>query len=157
MTGRNAIGFHIVTGFLGAGKTTLINRLLRAAALADALVIVNEWGEIGLDRLLYETLTGDAILISGGCVCCALRGDLVETLRNVVARRDSGALPFFGRIETTGLAEPGESRRCVDSELTCPVLVAHQMSASSAFVLPVGMWATRLRCPHFHRRAAERI
>ncbi len=88
MTGCDAIGFHIVTGFLGAGKTTLINRLLRAPALADALVIVNEWGEIGLDHLLYETLTGDAILINSGCVCCALRGDLVETLRDVVARRD---------------------------------------------------------------------
>ena len=80
MTGRDAIGFHVVTGFLGAGKTTLINRLLRAPEVADALVIVNEWGEIGLDHLLYERLTGDAILISSGCVCCALRGDLVETL-----------------------------------------------------------------------------
>ena len=108
MTGRDAIAFHVVTGFLGAGKTTLINRLLRAPELADALVIVNEWGEIGLDHLLYERLTGDAILINSGCVCCALRGDLVETLRDVLARRESGALPAFGRIvlETTGLAEP---------------------------------------------------
>ena len=108
MTGRDAIAFHIVTGFLGAGKTTLINRLLRAPELADALVIVNEWGEIGLDHLLYERLTGDAILINSGCVCCALRGDLVETLRDVLERRESGALPAFGRIvlETTGLAEP---------------------------------------------------
>jgi len=66
MTGRDGIGFHIVTGFLGAGKTTLINRLLRGSALADALVIVNEWGEIGLDHLLYETLAGDAVLINSG-------------------------------------------------------------------------------------------
>ena len=58
MTARERIAFHIVTGFLGAGKTTLINRLLRAPELADALVIVNEWGEIGLDHLLYEQLTG---------------------------------------------------------------------------------------------------
>ena len=100
--------FHIVTGFLGAGKTTLINRLLRAPELADALVMVNEWGEIGLDHLLYERLSGDAILISGGCVCCALRGDLVDALRDVLSRRDEGTLPAFGRIvlETTGLAEP---------------------------------------------------
>ncbi len=81
---------------------------MRSPDLADALVIVNEWGEIGLDHLLYERLSSDAILINSGCVCCALRGDLVETLHDVLTRRDSGALPAFGRIvlETTGLAEP---------------------------------------------------
>ena len=102
MTGRDAIAFHIVTGFLGAGKTTLINRLLRAPELADALVIVNEWGEIGLDHLLYERLTGDAILINSGCVCCALRGDLVETL----ARRPGASR--FGRAAGLRPDRPGD-------------------------------------------------
>jgi G3E family GTPase len=108
MTDRERIAFHVVTGFLGAGKTTLINRLLRAPELVDALVVVNEWGDIGLDHLLYERLSSDAILINSGCVCCALRGDLLEALRYALVRRDSGALPPFGRIvlETTGLAEP---------------------------------------------------
>ena len=70
--------------------------------------MVNEWGEIGLDHLLYERLAGDAILVNGGCVCCALRGDLIDALRDALARRDSGALPPLRRIvlETTGLAEP---------------------------------------------------
>jgi G3E family GTPase len=108
VTGRERIAFHIATGFLGAGKTTLINRLLSAPELADALVVVNEWGDIGLDHLLYERLEGDAILINSGCVCCALRGDLIDALHDILRRRDSGALPKFGRIilETTGLAEP---------------------------------------------------
>ena len=80
MTGTGTIPFHVVTGFLGAGKTTLINRLLRAPELGGALVLVNEWGEVGIDNLLYERLAGDAILVSGGCVCCALRGDLDRRL-----------------------------------------------------------------------------
>ena len=109
MIGREPVAFHVVTGFLGSGKTTLINALLRSDALADAMVLVNEWGEIGLDHLLYERLSGEAILIAGGCVCCAVRGDLVEALGGLLARRDAGELPRFRRIilETSGLAEPG--------------------------------------------------
>jgi G3E family GTPase len=99
---------HVVTGFLGAGKTTLINRLLRAPELADALVIVNEWGEVGLDNRLIERIAGEVVLMPSGCLCCSLRGDLVDCLHDLFARRDSGALAPFSRIvlETSGLSDP---------------------------------------------------
>src|ERR1700680_515039 len=99
---------HVVSGFLGAGKTTLINRLLRAPALADALVIVNEWGEVGIDHLLFEKIAGEVVLMPSGCLCCSLRGDLVDCLHDLLARRDSGALAPFSRIvlETSGLSDP---------------------------------------------------
>jgi G3E family GTPase len=98
----------VITGFLGAGKTTLLNKLLREPALAGALVIVNEWGEIGLDHLLIERVDGDVILLSSGCLCCALRGDLVDVLRDLAERRDAGRIAPFNRviIETSGLADP---------------------------------------------------
>ena len=100
---------HLVTGFLGAGKTTFINALLRDPALAGALVLVNEFGEIGLDHWLYERIADDAVLLPSGCLCCDLRGDLIEALVSQLQRRDSGALPPFPRIviETSGLADPG--------------------------------------------------
>jgi G3E family GTPase len=98
----------IVTGFLGAGKTSLLNTLLRAREMAATLALINEWGEIGIDHFLIEKIDGDMILLNSGCVCCTLRGDLVESLRDRLARRDSGAMAPFERIviETTGLADP---------------------------------------------------
>jgi G3E family GTPase len=98
----------VLTGFLGAGKTTLLNRLLADPALADTLVIVNEFGEIGLDHLLVETIREDLVLLSSGCICCAVRGDLVTTLEEMLRARDNGRIAPFARviIETTGLADP---------------------------------------------------
>ena len=98
----------VLTGFLGAGKTTLLNRLLRDPALADTLVIINEFGEIGLDHLLVETSDSDMILMASGCLCCTIRGDLVTTLEDILRRRDNGRIAPFRRviIETTGLADP---------------------------------------------------
>ena len=103
-----AIPVSVITGFLGAGKTTLLNRLLREPELADALVIVNEWGEIGLDHLLIERVESDVILLASGCLCCSLRGDLVDALRDLAARRADGRIGAFNRIviETSGLADP---------------------------------------------------
>lgn len=98
----------VLTGFLGAGKTTLLNRLLRDPDLADTLVIINEFGEIGLDHLFVEKLDGDMMVMASGCLCCTIRGDLVSTLEDILRRLDNGRLKPFARIviETTGLADP---------------------------------------------------
>ena len=98
----------IITGFLGSGKTTLLNRLLQDPAMAGAAVIINEFGEIGLDHLLIATPNENTVLLASGCICCTVRGDLVNTLRDLDKQRCQGDLPPFDRvlIETTGLADP---------------------------------------------------
>jgi len=102
------IPVHIVTGFLGAGKTSFLNRLLGCPALAETLVLVNEFGAAALDHRLYERLDGEVALLASGCLCCALRGDFVESLQKLLARRDAGELAFARIVvETSGLADPG--------------------------------------------------
>ena len=98
----------IVTGFLGSGKTTLISRVLRDPAFARTAVIVNEFGEIGLDHELIETSDESLMSLSTGCLCCAVRSDLVQTLLDLDRRRRAGEIPGFDRvlIETSGLADP---------------------------------------------------
>ncbi|MDP3408405.1 GTP-binding protein [Bosea sp. (in: a-proteobacteria)] len=98
----------LLTGFLGAGKTTLLNRLLKDPALAQTLVIVNEFGEIGLDHLLIEGVEDGMILLDSGCLCCTIRDDLIVTMEDLLRRRDNGRISPFSRvvIETTGLADP---------------------------------------------------
>jgi G3E family GTPase len=98
----------VITGFLGSGKTTLLNKLLRHPGMGDSAVIINEFGEVPLDHLLVEAIEGEVAVLASGCVCCTLRSDLEQTLRDLLARRDRSQVPAFSRIlvETTGLADP---------------------------------------------------
>jgi G3E family GTPase len=98
----------IVTGFLGSGKTTLLNHLLAQPALARSAVIVNEYGEQGIDHDLLTFAREKVLLLENGCVCCALRGDLQQTLRDLFLARRQGEIGDFERVllETTGLADP---------------------------------------------------
>jgi G3E family GTPase len=99
---------NIITGFLGSGKTTLLQRLLRSPQLSYVLVLVNEFGEIGLDHHLLQGVAESTLLLENGCLCCAVRGDLQKALREQLSRRTRGEVPHFRRvvIETSGLADP---------------------------------------------------
>jgi len=103
------IPVSIVTGFLGSGKTTLIRELLATPEGADTAVIVNEFGEVGIDDALLRGSSDTTVLLGNGCVCCLMRSDLQETLRTLFAERTRGEAPSFRRviIETSGLADPG--------------------------------------------------
>ncbi len=98
----------LLTGFLGAGKTTLLNALLSDASSGRIAVIVNEFGEAGLDHDLIETSSDDVMLMQSGCLCCTVRGELADTIASLFQRRESGDFDFDRLvIETTGLADPG--------------------------------------------------
>lgn len=118
------IPVNVVTGFLGSGKTTLLQRLLKTPELADTAVLVNEFGEVGLDHHLLESATTPTLLMENGCLCCAIRGDLSEALRDLFVRRERAEIPLFKRviIETSGLADPAPIAYTVMAE---PILQHH--------------------------------
>ena len=115
------IAVSIVTGFLGAGKSTLLNRILKDPEISDVAVIINEFGEVGIDHLLVETSDDSIIELSDGCLCCTVRGELVDTLAMLVDRMQTGRIKPLKRIviETTGLADPAP---VMQSVLGNPVL-----------------------------------
>ena len=105
---QDRVPVSILTGFLGSGKTTLLSKLMRNPAMDKVAVIVNEFGEIGIDDALVVQSNEDTILLNSGCLCCTVRGDLVDTMRKLFIERADGTVPPFERlvVETTGLADP---------------------------------------------------
>src|SRR6202040_906134 len=122
----------VVTGFLGAGKTTLIRELLGRPEGANTAVVINEYGEVGIDNALLRASSDATVLLGNGCLCCTVRSDLQESLRTLFADRARGAVPSFRRvvIETSGLADPGPllqtfaSDRALGQEFHLQALVA---------------------------------
>ena len=102
------IPLTLLTGFLGSGKTTILAHLLRQPGFGDTAVIINEFGDVGLDHELIETSDEDLVTLKTGCLCCKMRGDLVTTLDDLLARRAQGTVTPFSRvlIESSGLADP---------------------------------------------------
>jgi G3E family GTPase len=117
---RSRIPVTLVTGFLGSGKTTLINAALRSPELAKTVVVVNEFGEVGLDHQLFASSSDSVVVLENGCLCCTVRSDLVGTLNSLYHARQAGEIPAFDNvvIETSGLAEPGPVLQAFLSEPT---------------------------------------
>jgi G3E family GTPase len=114
----------IVTGFLGSGKTTLLSRLLAHPGMGETAVIVNELGEVAIDHHLLRRVDERTVVLGNGCVCCSLRGDLADELRDLLGKRTRGEIPSFRRVvvETTGLADPAP---IVYTLLSEPVVKSH--------------------------------
>lgn len=139
-TRRSRLPVTLVTGFLGSGKTTLINAGLRAPELAKTVVVVNEFGEVGLDHQLYTSSNDAVIVLENGCLCCTVRSDLIGTLNSLYHDRNAGRLPDFNNvvIETTGLAEPGP---VIQAFLSEPTLDGLYRIASVITVVDAVNWA----------------
>ncbi len=112
------IPVSIITGFLGSGKTTLLRDLISQPGMESIALIINEFGEVGLDNLLVETAIENTLLLENGCICCSVRGDLIDTINDLFAKVRTNIIPNFSRIviETTGLAEPGPIVNTISTE-----------------------------------------
>src|SRR5580698_3446874 len=117
---KSRIPVTLVTGFLGSGKTTLINAALSSPEMSKTVVVVNEFGEVGLDHKLFARRSDSVVVLENGCLCCTVRSDLVGTLNSLFHARQAGEIPFFDNvvIETSGLAEPGPVLQAFLSEPT---------------------------------------
>ncbi|OZI30656.1 hypothetical protein CAL29_21925 [Bordetella genomosp. 10] len=126
----------VVSGFLGSGKTTLLKRVLAAPALSGSMLIVNEFGEVGIDHHLLERSDEETVLLDNGCMCCQLRSDLQTLLVDLSMRRRNGEIPSFERviIETSGLADPGAIAQTLygDAPLTRQYRLAHVVTLVDA-------------------------
>ncbi len=118
------IPVNLITGFLGSGKTTLLQRLLADPALSDTAVLINEFGEVGLDHHLLERIDDTMVLLQSGCVCCTIRGELSDAIKDLFSKRERGIVPPFRRlvVESTGLADPFPILSTVQAD---PVLKHH--------------------------------
>jgi G3E family GTPase len=143
----------LLTGFLGSGKTTLLNAWLGLPELENAAVIVNEFGEIGIDHSLIASSNDNTIELSTGCLCCTVRGDLVETLRELQVKRAKGEVRAFDRviIETTGLADPAP---VIQALITFPVARRFRLSQIVTTVDAANGCATFRRYPESVKQAA---
>jgi G3E family GTPase len=144
------IPVSIVTGFLGSGKTTLIGRILRDPAFARTAVIVNEFGEIGLDHDLIASGTETFLALTTGCLCCAVRSDLIETLLDL--RQSAGDLFDRVLIETSGLADPAPILHALMTDKI--VCATHVIDTMVTVVDPVHGEATLDRYPEARRQIA---
>lgn len=157
MTGKptthQRIPVTLVTGFLGSGKTTLVNAGLKSPDLSKTVVVVNEFGEVGLDHQLYTSSNDAVVVLENGCLCCTVRSDLIGTMNSLFYDRQSGRLPDFDNvvIETTGLAEPGP---VIQAFLSEPTLDGLYRVASVLTVVDAVNWqATAAQ----HEEAARQV
>jgi G3E family GTPase len=151
---ESLIPINVITGFLGSGKTTVLAKLLRAPDMGETAVLINEFGEVGLDHQLIEHAEESTLLLENGCLCCAIRGDLKDALRNLFSRCARGEIPQFRRvvIETSGLADPVPIAYTIMAE---PVLQYHFRLGNIVTVVDAVTGAESLaRYPESEKQAA---